>query len=110
VTVTHRRGNIHLTTDARAGSRVGVQEEGQLPQGEILATQGPAAEPKRAALAIGHRILVAAYHMLSRSVDYRDLGAAYLDRAVAIAGKKSMVARLKRLGFRVHLEPVAPAV
>ena len=34
----------------------------------------------RAALAIAHKILVAAYHMLAAGIDYRDLGEAYLDQ------------------------------
>jgi hypothetical protein len=32
----------------------------------------------RAALAIAHKILVSAYHMLAKGLPYRDLGEAYL--------------------------------
>jgi hypothetical protein len=34
----------------------------------------------RAALAIAHKILIAAYHMLAKGIPYRDLGEAYLDQ------------------------------
>jgi hypothetical protein len=34
----------------------------------------------RAALAIAHKILVSAYHMLAKGLPYRDLGEAYLDQ------------------------------
>ena len=33
-----------------------------------------------AALAIAHKILVSAYHMLAKNLPYRDLGEAYLDQ------------------------------
>src|SRR4051794_30046088 len=63
----------------------------------------------RAALAIAHKIVVAAYHMLARGVVYRDLGEAYLDQI----GERRIVAnlkrRLERLGYQVTLEPKAEA-
>jgi hypothetical protein len=34
----------------------------------------------RAALAIAHKILVSAYHMLANGLAFRDLGEAYLDQ------------------------------
>ena len=62
----------------------------------------------RAALAIAHKILVAAYHMLAHGVDYKDLGATYLDRASASGTKRALVKRLEGLGYRVTIEPLAP--
>jgi hypothetical protein len=60
----------------------------------------------RAALAIAHKILVAASHMLRDGLDYDDLGAGYLDR-ISAAVKASLVKRLERLGYRVALDPIA---
>ena len=61
----------------------------------------------RAALAITHKVLVSAYHMLAKNLPYRDLGEAYLDQI----GQTRTVANLKRclerLGYRVTLEPNA---
>ncbi len=40
---------------------------------------------KKAAVAVAHKILVAAFHMLQRAVAFADLGADYLDRSTSIA-------------------------
>jgi transposase len=61
---------------------------------------------KRAAVAVGHSILVSAYHLLTRGEDYRELGAAYFDERDRRAVERRLVARLERLGHRVILEPL----
>ena len=66
--------------------------------------------PKRAAVAVAHRILVAAYHVLARDVAYRDLGEDYVDRHAAKALRRNLVQRLERLGFQVTLSPVEQPV
>lgn len=58
---------------------------------------------KRAAQAIGHKILVAAYMMLSRSVDYADLGETYLDQLDRTRTVATLRRRLERLGYDVNL-------
>lgn len=60
---------------------------------------------KRAIVALGHTILVAAYHMLKDEVDYRDLGSDYFDRRRRDRTTKHLVSRLERLGYEVKLEP-----
>jgi transposase len=60
---------------------------------------------KRAIVALGHTILVAAYHMLKDEVDYRDLGSAYFDRRRRDRTTKHLVSRLEGLGYEVKLEP-----
>ena len=62
---------------------------------------------KRAAMAIAHKILIAAYHMLDEGVDYRDLGEAYLDRLGHRITTGNLVRRLERLGYTVQLQPKA---
>lgn len=59
---------------------------------------------KRAVMAIAHKILVAAYHMLSSGQVYRDLGEAYLDRLGEQRITVHLTRRLKRLRYLVHLE------
>jgi len=59
---------------------------------------------KRAAMAIAHKILIAAYHMLSTGQAYRDLGEAYLDRLGEQRITVHLTRRLERLGYLVHLE------
>ena len=60
---------------------------------------------KRAIVALGHTILVAAYHMLKDEVDYRDLGSDYFDRRRRDRTTKHLVSRLEGWGYEVKLEP-----
>jgi transposase len=60
---------------------------------------------KQAALAVGHSILVAAYHMLRDGVEYRELGPEHFDRLAAERLTRHYVRRLEQLGHRVMLEP-----
>ena len=61
----------------------------------------------RAALAIAHKILVSAYHMLAKNPPYRDLGEAYLDQISETRTVTDPKRRLERLGCNVTLEPKA---
>jgi transposase len=60
---------------------------------------------KRAAMAIAHKILISAYHMLAEGVDYRELGEAYLDHIGHRVSTANLVRRLERLGYTVQLQP-----
>ena len=60
---------------------------------------------KRAIVALGHTILVAAYHMLKEEVDDRDLGSDYFDRRRRERTTAHLVSRLQHLGYEVKLEP-----
>jgi hypothetical protein len=60
---------------------------------------------KRAEVAIAHKILVAAYHMLSRGVGYHDLGEAYLDQIDQTRTAANLKRRLERLGYVVSIQP-----
>lgn len=60
---------------------------------------------KKAAVAVGHTILVIAYHLLRRKVDYQDLGPDYFDERDRERIAKRLVARLEGLGYDVTVEP-----
>jgi transposase len=60
---------------------------------------------RRAIVALGHSILVAAYHMLNRNQDYHEVGGDYFDRVNPASLRRYLVKRLERLGHRVTLEP-----
>ena len=61
---------------------------------------------KKAAIAVGHSILVIAYHLLSRpGTMYQDLGPYYFARRDEHKLKHRLVHRLEGLGFNVTLEP-----
>lgn len=62
---------------------------------------------KRAALAVGHSILIIAYHLLAHTDrTYQDLGHTYFDRRDSEAIERRLVKRLQQLGNRVTLEKV----
>ena len=64
--------------------------------------------PARAAVAVGHSILVVAWHLLSTGETYTDLGGDYFDkRRNSTAHQKRLVAQLEAMGHRVTLEPAA---
>jgi transposase len=58
----------------------------------------------RAVVAVGHSVLVAIYHMLTRRLPYHELGAQYFDELQRDHVQRRLVHRLERLGFVVTLE------
>jgi transposase len=61
---------------------------------------------RRARKALGHSILIAAWHMLTNDVDYHDLGADYFQRRhdpARVAARK--LNDLRSLGWTVHTNP-----
>ncbi len=64
---------------------------------------------KKAAVAVGHTILVIAYHLLQRGTVYADLGAHYFDERHSDVVERGLIGRLQRLGYTVSRDPVAAA-
>lgn len=65
---------------------------------------------KKAALAVGHSILVIVYHLLSHPErTFHDLGGDYFDQRDRAGLEQRLLRRLKGLGYKVTLEPTAPA-
>jgi transposase len=60
---------------------------------------------KRAALAVGHRVLVIAYHLLTQDTTYTELGVHFLDERNRGAVERRLVRRLQGLGYKVTLQP-----
>jgi transposase len=58
---------------------------------------------KRAIVAVGRTILMAAYHILKQDVAYQDLGGDYFDRLNQDRTKRQLVKRLEKLGYQVEL-------
>lgn len=65
--------------------------------------------PKRAAVAVGHSILVIVYHLLRDRGTYQDLGGNYFDEHDRQMVQKHLVRRLERLGYQVDLQPRSEA-
>jgi transposase len=62
---------------------------------------------KKAAMAVGHSILVIAWHLLTDDCDYADLGGDYFVRRDLDRARQRAVAQLQALGYQVTLEPLA---
>lgn len=58
---------------------------------------------KRAAMAVAHRILIIAFHIIRDGVVYRELGGDYHDRLHPVRTARRLVHRLKNLGYEVDL-------
>ena len=64
--------------------------------------------PGRAAVAVGHSILVIVWHLLSTGEMYTDPGGDYFDRRrTSTAHQRRLVAQLEAMGHKVTLEPAA---
>jgi transposase len=62
---------------------------------------------KKAVVAVAHAMLVTAYHLLDRGLEYREPGVDYFDRRHADRAKRHAIRALERQGYRVVLEPAA---
>ncbi len=62
---------------------------------------------KRALVAIGHKILVAAYFILKDKTAYKELGAEYLDNRKKDRQIQRYLDKLKELGVEIPKEMVA---
>jgi transposase len=58
----------------------------------------------RAAVAVGHSILIIAYHILKKHQPYYDLGANYFDERKSQSVLKNAVKRIESLGYSVIVE------
>jgi transposase len=64
---------------------------------------------KRAAVGVGHTILVAAYHILKEEVEYRDLGGDYFQKRNEEKQTRRLVRQLEQFGYQVELKRQALA-
>ena len=62
---------------------------------------------KKAAAAVGHSILVIAWHLLNYECEYEDLGGDYFVQRDTNRTRQRAVSQLQALGYRVVLEPAA---
>ena len=62
---------------------------------------------KKAAGAVGHSILVIAWHLLAHDCDYRDLGSDFFVQRDTDRARHRAVAQLQALGYQVTLQPTA---
>jgi len=100
-----RKGNKHIRTAlVQAAHAAAMNKECYLSAQyhRLAARRGS----NRAAVAVGHSILVIAYHILKRHQPYRELGSNYFDQRKAGIVLNKTVKRIEALGFKVSLEPI----
>ncbi len=56
---------------------------------------------KKAAVAIAHKILIIAYHVLKSKQPFYDLGTDFLEKRKKVSTEELMVRRLQKLGYSV---------
>jgi transposase len=62
---------------------------------------------KRALIAVGHKILIAAYHILKDKVEYKELGADYLESRRKHKAADRYVKKLKEMGYDIEIKVAA---
>jgi transposase len=97
-----RKGNVYLKAILVQAAHAASKTKGTYLKDKFFRLKARRGA-KRAALAIAHKILVAAYFMLRDGTAYEDLGTTYLDGLNKSRVAKSLVKRLKNLGFEVAI-------
>ena len=64
---------------------------------------------KRAAVAVGHTILVAAYHILKEETEYKDLGGDYFRKRSEEKATRRLIKQLEQFGYQVELKRMVDA-
>ncbi|MGC8605565.1 MAG: IS110 family transposase [Desulfomonilaceae bacterium] len=98
-----RKGNKSLRSTLTEAARAAAHTKGTYLSAQyhrIASRRGA----NRAAVAVGHSILVSVYHILRTGRSYRELGPDYFDQRRKNAIVNNMVKRLNSLGFKVTIE------
>ena len=101
-----RRGNVFLKSALFAAASAAVRTKGSYYRDKynrLRARRGPV----RAIMAIAHKLLIAAFHMLATGEAFRELGKSYLDQTARKRSTTKLVQRLSNLGYNVMLMPKA---
>lgn len=99
-----RKGNVHLVTTLVQAALGASKKRGSYYKDKyyrLRARRGA----MRAMIAIGHKLLVAAYEVLAGNKPFVDLGEQYLTRRNEADITKKLVRRLEVLGYEVTLSP-----
>jgi len=62
---------------------------------------------KKALIAVGHKILIAAYHIINNKVEYKELGSDYLESRRRVKTTVHYLKKLRELGYEVELKKAA---
>src|SRR3984893_14413067 len=96
------KGNVYLKTALVEAAHAAARTKGTYLRDKFYRLKARRGY-KRAAVAIGHKILVSIYLMVAQNVSYNDLGDLYLDKLNKNHLTRNLVHRLERLGYSVTL-------
>ena len=99
------KGNKYLKTALVQAAHAAARQRGSYFKAKFFALRGRMG-PKKAVVAVAHKILIAAYHVLKTGVAYKDLGEGYLDTRSSARVASQLMRRLKRLGFTPPSAPL----
>jgi transposase len=104
-----RKGSKWLREALVEAARAAARSKGTYLSSQYARLRGRRG-PAKAAVAVGHSILVIAYHIISNQQPYSDLGADYfIARQSKETYKNRLVRQLERMGHTVTLAPAATA-
>lgn len=98
-----RKGNPHLQTALVEAASAAARKKNCYLRDKFFRLKTRRGY-NRAAMAIAHKILISAYHMLRDGAPYQDLGPQYLDSLRHNHTTKNLVRRLERLGYQVQIK------
>lgn len=101
-----RTGNPPLTAALFTAAASAVRKKGSSYKAKYYRLKARLGA-KRALMAIAHKILLAVFHMRSRTQSFTDVGEAYLDRVAEHRVTLRLVARLKTVRYEVAGDEVA---
>lgn len=100
-----RRGGKWLKTTLVQAAWAAVRVKGSYLQAQfhrLRARRGA----KKAIIAVAASMLTAMWHMVRNGTEWRELGAAYFDRANAKKTTTRLIRRLQQMGYAVQVTPV----
>ena len=102
-----RKGNVALRQALIEAAHAAGRKKDSYLQAQYRRLAGRRGK-KKAAVAVGHTLLVIVYHLLKDPTRrYTDLGAGYCDERDRKGVERRSVRRLEALGYKVTLEPAA---
>ena len=99
-----RKGNPNLRTALVEAAQAAARKRDSYLSAQyrrLAARRGK----KKAIIALGHTLLITAYHVLKRRVEFQDLGPTYFDDRNRTIVERRLVRRLEGLGYKVNLQP-----
>lgn len=108
---TTRKGNPWLAEALTEAAWAAARTKDTYLAARFRRVAGPrpdAKRKKRAAVAVAHKILIAAYHVMATGGCHQDLGGDYYTRREDPERRKArLIRQLQQLGYQVDLTPAA---